>query len=88
MCISSIFCKESHVLAPPDKGLVQKSITGLFHTQEWERTVGFMGTAFGHKTLRAQVSLDAMQFTTRAYFGKKGTFALGRNELVLTSVLR
>lgn len=78
LCISSIFVKDSHVLAPPDKGLVQKSVTGIFHSQEWERTVGFMGTVFGHKVLRAQVSMDAMQFTTRAHFGNKGVYCSSR----------
>ncbi|KAF6763377.1 hypothetical protein DFP72DRAFT_801285 [Ephemerocybe angulata] len=70
MCLSTIFCKSSHILEPPERGLKQKSITGIFHSQEWERTVGCIGTVFGHRVLHAQLSMDAMQFTTRASFNR------------------
>ncbi|KAH6869296.1 hypothetical protein BKA70DRAFT_1104774 [Coprinopsis sp. MPI-PUGE-AT-0042] len=45
-------------------------MSGIFHSQEWERFVGFMATVFGHERLSAQLARDAIQFTTRAHFGK------------------
>ncbi|KAH6880231.1 hypothetical protein BKA70DRAFT_1378236 [Coprinopsis sp. MPI-PUGE-AT-0042] len=45
-------------------------IIGIFHSQEWERFVGFIATVFGHERLSAQLAKDAIQFTTRAHFGK------------------
>ncbi|KAJ3504935.1 hypothetical protein NMY22_g17759 [Coprinellus aureogranulatus] len=69
MCLSTVLCRESHVLQPPPKGLRQKWLSGVFHSQEWERTVGAICTSFGHDVLQAQLMKDAMQFATRAYFG-------------------
>jgi hypothetical protein len=45
-------------------------MSGIFHSQEWERFVGFIATVFGHDRLSAQLAKDAIQFTTRAHFGK------------------
>ncbi|KAF6744859.1 hypothetical protein DFP72DRAFT_825131, partial [Ephemerocybe angulata] len=36
------------------------------HTQEWERTVGFICMASGHSELHAQFSRNALQFSSRA----------------------
>lgn len=69
ICVSTVLCRESHILEPPPKGLRQKWISGVFHTQEWERTVGTICTSFGHDVLQAQLVKDAIQFTTRADFG-------------------
>lgn len=69
VCVSTVLCRESHVLEPPPKGLRQKWISGVFHTQEWERTVGAICTVFGEDVLQAQLVKDAIQFTTRALFG-------------------
>jgi hypothetical protein len=42
-----------------------KVLTGVLHTQEWERFVGFICTAFDHESLDAQLFQDAIQFSTR-----------------------
>jgi hypothetical protein len=60
----------SYLLEPPEKGLRQKWLSGIFHSQEWDRVVGFIVTVFGHERLSAQLNKDAMQFTTKAFFGK------------------
>ncbi|KAJ3503166.1 hypothetical protein NMY22_g18340 [Coprinellus aureogranulatus] len=66
ICVSPVMCTYSQILRPATRGVVQKFLNGVFHTQEWERTVGFICTAFGHNDLHAQLSKDAMQFATRA----------------------
>jgi hypothetical protein len=71
MCVSSVYCKESHLLAPPERGLRQKWMTGIFHSQEWERCVGLVCTTFKHRYVSAQIGQDAMQFSTRAFFGNR-----------------
>ncbi|KAH6908653.1 hypothetical protein BKA70DRAFT_1426554 [Coprinopsis sp. MPI-PUGE-AT-0042] len=70
VCVSPVMCDKSYLQAPPERGLRQKWMSGIFHSQEWERFVGFMATVFGHERLSAQLARDAIQFTTRAHFGK------------------
>jgi hypothetical protein len=77
VCVSTIFCDSSHVLAPPDRGLTQKSISGIFHSQEWEHFVGFMCTVFDHERMSAQLAKDVLQFTTKAHFAK-GAYSIDR----------
>ncbi|KAJ2911861.1 hypothetical protein MD484_g8554, partial [Candolleomyces efflorescens] len=71
MCVSSVYCKESHLLAPPDRGLRQKWLSGIFHSQEWERCVGLVCTMFKHRYVSAQLCQDAMQFSTKASFANR-----------------
>ncbi|KDR86191.1 hypothetical protein GALMADRAFT_219158 [Galerina marginata CBS 339.88] len=40
-------------------------ISGIGHTQEWERQVAFIGMAFVHDELHAQLSGDSLSYTTR-----------------------
>lgn len=68
MCVSSVYCKESHLLEPTEHGLRQKWMSGIFHSQEWECCVGLVCTAFEEECFSSQVSLDAVQFLTRASF--------------------
>ncbi|KAH6879351.1 hypothetical protein BKA70DRAFT_1447935 [Coprinopsis sp. MPI-PUGE-AT-0042] len=68
--ISTVFCDTSHLVDPPERGLVQKWMSGIFHTQEWEQFVGFMCMVFNHEHLAAQLNKDAIQFATKASFGR------------------
>ncbi|TEB19405.1 hypothetical protein FA13DRAFT_1646929 [Coprinellus micaceus] len=43
-----------------------KRVSGILHSQEYERTVGFICMAFGHKKLAAQLFRDSLQFSTRS----------------------
>ncbi|KAJ2914814.1 hypothetical protein MD484_g5619, partial [Candolleomyces efflorescens] len=70
ICVSTIYCTESYVTAPSPRGLQQKFISGIFHSQEWERFVGFMCTSFGYDVLHAQLSRDAIQFSTRIKYNR------------------
>jgi hypothetical protein len=70
ICISTIFCDGSHVVEPSTRGLVQKWLSGIFHTQEWERFVGFMCMVFNQPRLSAQLTKDSVQFSTKASFSK------------------
>ncbi|KAH6871665.1 hypothetical protein BKA70DRAFT_1450893 [Coprinopsis sp. MPI-PUGE-AT-0042] len=70
ICVSTVMLVNSYLLAPPERGLRQKWLSGIFHSQEWERLVGFIVTVFGYDRLSAQLAKDAIQFTTKAYFGK------------------
>lgn len=70
VCLSAAYLKESHVIEPPERGLKQKSVHVILHTLDYERMAGFMGTAFGHRTLHAQLGMDALQITTKADFRK------------------
>ncbi|KAJ3532259.1 hypothetical protein NMY22_g7818 [Coprinellus aureogranulatus] len=71
ICLSPVMCVASHVIEPPERGLRQKWLAAIFHSQEWERFVSFMCMVFGHDTLQAQLAKDAIQFTTRAQFSAK-----------------
>lgn len=63
--VSSVLLDSSHLVTVPDRGLVQHYISGIFHNQEWERFCAFMCMVFGHPELTAQVSLDALSFSTK-----------------------
>ncbi|KAF6754970.1 hypothetical protein DFP72DRAFT_812266 [Ephemerocybe angulata] len=69
ICLSPVQVKASHILEPSPTGVKQKRINGVFHTQELERTVGFVCTVFGKETLGSQLGREEMQFTTRSVFG-------------------
>ncbi|RXW15198.1 hypothetical protein EST38_g10657 [Candolleomyces aberdarensis] len=43
----------------------KKLIRGVYHSQEWERFVGFICTAFDQEELEAQLYQDAIEFSTR-----------------------
>lgn len=64
--ISSVFTVSSYLLNTPEKGLAQHFISGIFHSQEWERFCGFMCMVFGYPELTAQLSLDALSFSSKA----------------------
>ncbi|KAF6751807.1 hypothetical protein DFP72DRAFT_1070845 [Ephemerocybe angulata] len=64
--VSCGWLERSQLVAPSETGLRQKYVTVIFHTQEWERTIGFIRTASGYPELYAQLSRDALQFSTRS----------------------
>ncbi|KAF6740914.1 hypothetical protein DFP72DRAFT_392403 [Ephemerocybe angulata] len=85
-CLSSVMCKESHLLEPPPRGLTQKWLTGVFHQHEWERAVGFICTTFERPVLAAQLSMDAIQFSTRAHFGNDNSSSQGAGQPDMSSM--
>ena len=68
ICVSPIFSVEDHLRDPSEVGLKQKYISGIFHSQEWERLCGFMCMAFQKEYLSAQLFKDALSFTTEPAF--------------------
>ncbi|KDR65075.1 hypothetical protein GALMADRAFT_162489 [Galerina marginata CBS 339.88] len=84
--ISTIFCTESHLLAPATMGLRRKFISGIAHTQEWERQMSFIGMAFGHRSLHAQLLSDAMSYTTKvdyAWHGQHPVVGVATSDIAL-----
>ena len=65
ICVSCVRVTESFLLAPPVRGIRHKRISGVFHSQEWERAVAFVCGAFRQPVLAAQLHKDAIQFSTR-----------------------
>ncbi|KDR72194.1 hypothetical protein GALMADRAFT_74091 [Galerina marginata CBS 339.88] len=62
-----MYTTRSHLLAPPPNSNIRyKFLSGIAHTQEWERQVSFIGMAFGHDELHAQLYSDALSYTTRS----------------------
>ncbi|KAJ7858191.1 hypothetical protein B0H13DRAFT_1640617 [Mycena leptocephala] len=47
-------------------GISLKFVTGIFHSQEFERTMGVIGMAFNQYTLHAQIAADAVTFGTKS----------------------
>ncbi|KAF6752333.1 hypothetical protein DFP72DRAFT_1070646 [Ephemerocybe angulata] len=66
VAVSSGWLEHSQLVALSETGLRQKYVAVIFHTQEWERTVGFIRSASGYPELWAQLSRDALQFSTRS----------------------
>ncbi|KAJ2919824.1 hypothetical protein MD484_g594, partial [Candolleomyces efflorescens] len=71
VCVSTILCRESHLVEPSNRGLRQKEVQGVQHSQEWERSVAFQCTMFGHDLLWAQLGMDSMQYSTKADFSQR-----------------
>ena len=57
------YCTESNLL-PSQHTRFNKSITVLFHGQEWERYVCFMNMVFDQEQMVAQLYQSAMTFST------------------------
>lgn len=64
--VTSGWLERSQLLSASTTGLRQRFVTVILHTQEWERTVGFLSTATGFSQLHAQLARDALQFSSRA----------------------
>lgn len=64
--ISSVYTVASYLINTPERGLAQHFISGIFHSQEWERFCGFMCMVFGYPELTAQLSMDALSFSSKA----------------------
>lgn len=64
VCVSAIRVTESYILTPPVQGIRHKHISGVFHSQEWERAVAFVCGVFCQPVLAAQLHKDATQFST------------------------
>ncbi|RXW13814.1 hypothetical protein EST38_g12042 [Candolleomyces aberdarensis] len=74
ICLSCVFVDKSFLFTkPPWGGFHQRWFSGVLHSQEWERLVGFICTAFGHNTLEAQLYRCAIQFSTRPLDSSDGT---------------
>jgi len=61
--LSSVFITASNLLTPPQQGLHQKSISGIFHSQEWDHFCGFICMVFGKDELHAQLEKDSLLFS-------------------------
>jgi len=64
--LSSVFVTASNLLTPPQWGLCQKSISGIFHSQEWDRFCGFICMVFGKDELHVQLEKDSLLFSTKS----------------------
>lgn len=71
IAVSAGMVQASSLLAGPSKGMKQKWIKLVFHTQEWQRSMGFIATVSGHTELHAQFAMNALQISTRPEFTKK-----------------
>lgn len=65
VCLVPVLCRNSYLMEPNGQTMRKKYITGIFHSQEWERFIGFICTAFDQLELEAQLLQDAIQFATR-----------------------
>ncbi|KDR65350.1 hypothetical protein GALMADRAFT_260260 [Galerina marginata CBS 339.88] len=63
--VSTMYSAVSFLHGVPTTAQRYKYISGVSHTQEWERQVSFIGMAFGQDTLHAQILYDALSYTTR-----------------------
>lgn len=73
ICVSPVYSSQSFLLEGKPRGLPQKIVSGIFHSQEWQRFEAFMCLAFSHEVLIAQYKDHALEFGTRS---KKSTFIL------------
>lgn len=71
IAVSCGLVQASALLSGPPKGMKQKWIKVIFHTQEWQRSVGFVCTVAGVSELHAQYAMSALQISTRPEFTKK-----------------
>lgn len=62
---SAGYLEHSQLLSTEGSPLAHRYIRMIFHTQEWERFLGFITTATGFPSLHAQLGQDALQFSTR-----------------------
>lgn len=65
ICISLVSCCESFLTRLPPSGIQHKRVGVRFHSQEWERLVGFVCTVFREPVLEAQLSGGVTQISTR-----------------------
>ncbi|KAJ2920006.1 hypothetical protein MD484_g400, partial [Candolleomyces efflorescens] len=64
ICLTPVRSRESYLFTPsPRSG--RKMLSGVLHSQEMERYVGFLGTVFVREELEAQIYQEALQFSTR-----------------------
>lgn len=70
VCVSTIYSKGSYLLEGKTWALPQKMLSGIFHSQEWQRFEAFMCLAFSHEVLYAQYKDHALEFATKT---KKST---------------
>lgn len=63
--VSSVCSFESYIFSTPSKGLMQHYVSGIFHSQEWERFCAFICMVFGHAELTGQLALDVLSFSTK-----------------------
>ena len=76
ICVSPIFTVDDCLKKPSDIGLHHKYISGIFHCQEWERLCGFFCMVYHKDALNAQLYRNALSFTTKPTFQRRGTVAV------------
>ncbi|KAF5338081.1 hypothetical protein D9611_014179 [Ephemerocybe angulata] len=69
ICLSAVQATQSYITEPCPVGVKQKKLHGVFHSQEFERMVGFVCSAFSKELLGAQLGMDEMQFCSKSLFG-------------------
>lgn len=65
ICVSLASLCESYLYSYPTSGYKHKRVGVRFHSQEWERLVGFTCTVFMEPVLEAQLSAGVVQISTR-----------------------
>lgn len=66
VCVSCIYTTASYLYSTPERGIIQHYIAGIFHSQEWEHFCSFLTMVFNKAELHAQVSGDAVSFSTKS----------------------
>lgn len=67
ICLSAICATTSFLFTPQEKkGIIQRTLAGRFHTQEWERYCACIGMVFGHTKMNAQYDDGALSFTSKS----------------------
>lgn len=67
-CLSAVMCTESFLECVPPKGLRKHGLGGIGHTQEYERDVGFLCSAYGCDSFHAQLFQNVLRFETMSNF--------------------
>ncbi|KAF6741988.1 hypothetical protein DFP72DRAFT_1082846 [Ephemerocybe angulata] len=66
VAVSAGWVHKSQLLSPSLNGVRQKFVSIVLHSQEWQRTIGFISTASGFPYLHGQFALNALQISSRA----------------------
>ncbi|KAJ7026394.1 hypothetical protein C8F04DRAFT_1268166 [Mycena alexandri] len=88
ICLSPVMITESSVtrigrVNRAESGIQLKFVTGIFHSQEFERTMGVAGMAFHQRRMDAQIHADSVTFGTRSVSeGKKKSPSKAHSKIV------
>jgi hypothetical protein len=74
ICLSAVMCTESFLECVPPKGLRKHGLGCIYHTQEYERNIGFLASASGCEGFHSQIYQNTVRFETMSNFKQeKGT---------------